>query len=207
MDQPGLLGSRKFSTDLLFWLKWVAASLAGILVGAGILFGFIFLVAAIIPGINEDRLAGWIIFPIVATLLGAAQALVLRERIPRSGWWILSTTAGLIGGILLVDTAGRALFRGTDQAWAWNSQPKLLIQYVFIGLFLGLAQIPVLVGHIRMPALWLLPSLLGWLALGQIVGVSIDRRSDVWAIGAIPALFTGFGLIWLTRTSPRNGSS
>jgi hypothetical protein len=193
MDQPGLLGSRKFSTDLLFWLKWVAASLAGILVGAGILFGFIFLVAAIIPGINEDRLAGWIIFPIVATLLGAAQALVLRERIPRSGWWILSTTAGLIGG--------------TDQAWAWNSQPKLLIQYVFIGLFLGLAQIPVLVGHIRMPALWLLPSLLGWLALGQIVGVSIDRRSDVWAIGAIPALFTGFGLIWLTRTSPRNGSS
>jgi hypothetical protein len=34
------------------------------------------------------------------------------------------------------------------------------------------------------------------------VDVSIDRTSDIIAEGAIPAIFTGFGLIWLMR-NPR----
>jgi hypothetical protein len=47
--------------------------------------------------------------------------------------------------------------------------------------------------------------MIGWLVLGLIMGGTIDRNSDVFAIGAIPAIFTGLGLIWLMR-SPRTKS-
>jgi hypothetical protein len=200
MDHPTLPEPRKYSTDWLFWLKWVAASLAGILLGVGILYGLIFIGNAILPGFNEDRFAGWIMFPILATMLGAAQWLVLRERIPRSGWWILATAAGLNAGIALAQGAGQALSRGTNLSWAWDSQPKLLMLYGFIGLLLGLAQVPILWRHIRSPARWLLDSMVGWLVLDLIVGVSIDRMSDILAFGAIPAVFTGLSLICLIRT-------
>jgi hypothetical protein len=41
--------------------------------------------------------------------------------------------------------------------------------------------------------------MIGWFILGLIVDISIDRTSDIIAVGAIPAIFTGFGLIWLMR--------
>jgi|MudIll2142460700_1097286.scaffolds.fasta_scaffold66000_3 hypothetical protein len=202
MDHPTLPEPRKLSPGWLFWLKWVAASLAGLLLGFGILYGLIFLGKAVLPDFNEDRFFGWLMFPFLATLLGAAQWLVLRQRIPRSGWWILATVAGLNAGVALAQGAGQLLSRGTNQPWAWDSQPKILLLYIFIGLLLGLAQLPILWRHIRGRVRWLLASLLGWLALGLVLGKSIDRMSDIFAFGAIPAAFTGFELPWLLRTPP-----
>ena len=71
--------------DLLFWLSWVVASTAAILLAFGIICASIFLANAVVPGTNEDRLAGGLMFPVLGTLLGAMQWLVLRTRIPKSG--------------------------------------------------------------------------------------------------------------------------
>ena len=53
--------------------------------------------------------------------------------------------------------------------------------------------------HITDYPLWLLASVVGWLVAGLIIGKSIDRTSDIVALGAVPAVFTGLGLILLIR--------
>jgi hypothetical protein len=76
---------------------------------------------------------------------------------------------------------------------------------MLIGFVIAISQLPILWRRYRGSIIWLLTSMIGWLVLGLIVGVSIDRTSDIFAVGAIPAVFTGFGLILLMR-SPRTES-
>jgi hypothetical protein len=141
-------------------------------------------------------------FPIIATMFGVLQWLVLRKRIPKSGWWILATIVGLGGGVALAVVAVQAFSRITGMEEYWNFRPGLLMLFLLIGFFLALAQLPILWRHFRGSLLWLLASMIGWLVLGLIMGGTIDRNSDVFAIGAIPAMFTGLCLIWLMR-NPR----
>jgi hypothetical protein len=157
---------------------------------------------AIQPGINEDRFAGWIMVPILAAVLGTSQWLVLRQRLPGSGWWILGTEAGALVSLWLAGAGFRALQQHSSQPWIWESQPGLLVVYAIIGVLLGLAQIPFLWHWRSSVGIWLLANLAGWLVLGLIVGVSIDRTSHLLATGLVPAAFTGFGLLWLTRSHP-----
>ncbi len=186
--------------DWLFWLSWVAASTAAILIGVGIIYGSIFLAKAVVPGINEDRFMGVLIFPVLATLLGVLQWLVLRRRIPRSAWWILATVAGMLGGIALGSGFIKAILHFTGRQWNWDSTFGVLVFYWFIGYFLALAQLPILWRRIKFFAFWPLAGMLGWLALGLIIGKSIDRISDILALGTVPAAFTGLCLIWPIRT-------
>jgi len=187
---------------LKFWLMWVIASMAAILISAGVLFGMIFIAKAISPNLNEDRVFGVLMFPIIATMFGVLQWLVLRKRIPKSGWWILATIIGLGGGVALATGAVQAFSHITGMAEYWNFLPGLLL-WSLIGFFLALAQLPILWRHFRGSLLWLLASMIGWLVLGLIMGGTIDRNTDVFAFGAIPAMFTGLCLIWLMR-NPRS---
>jgi hypothetical protein len=202
MDNSTNSTPRTYKTDLKFWLMWVIASTAAILISAVVLYGLIFIAKAIYPSINEDRAFGISMFPVIATMFGVLQWLVLRKRIPKSGWWILATVIGLGGGIALAVVAAQAFSHFTGQEEYWNYRPGLLTLFLLIGFFLALAQLPILWHHFRGSLLWLLASMMGWLFLGLIMGGTIDRISDVFAIGAIPAMFTGFCLIWLMR-NPR----
>jgi hypothetical protein len=181
----------------------VAASVAAILLGFALLYALVGLAKAVLLGVNEDRLFGVLMFPVLATLLGAGQWLVLRTRIPRSGWWVLGTGVGMLIGVALGSGVVKAISLVTERPWDWGFQPGILVLYVLVGASLGLAQLPILRRHVSGSGLWLLTSIVGWLALGFIVGKSIDRTSDILALGAVPAAFTGLGLIWLLRT-PRS---
>jgi hypothetical protein len=194
--------SRAHSPDWRFWLTWIVASTAAILLAFGMLYALVFLAKAVVPGVNEDRLLGPLIFPVLATVLGASQWLVLRRRIPRSGWWVLATGAGMLIGIALGVAVLQAIGRSTGQPRWWEYWPDLLLLYAVVGLSLALAQLPVLWRHITNPALWLLAGTVGWIALGLIMGPTIDRTSDTLALGAVPAAFTGLALSWLIR-APR----
>jgi hypothetical protein len=180
-------------------LKWVAASLAAVLLSFGLIYAMIFVANAIQPGFNEDRFAGWFMVPILAAVMGTLQWLVLRRRLPGSGWWILGTAAGALLALGFADGVYFGLQQHSPQPWIWKSQPGLLVTYAIIGLSLGLAQVPFLWRRSHGIASWLLANLIGWLVLGLIVGASLDRTSDLVALGAIPAAFSGLGLIWLTR--------
>ncbi len=74
-------------------LAWVAASTAAILLGFVLLYVLIFAAKVVAPGINEDRLMGWALFPVLGMALGAAQWIILRRRLPRAGWWIDSASS------------------------------------------------------------------------------------------------------------------
>ncbi len=50
---------------------------------------------------------------------------------------------------------------------------------------------------LRRPPLWIFASAIGWLALYLVIGKSIDRTLDMIALGAVPAMVTGFALLWL----------
>ena len=199
MDNSIIPTPRIHKTDLKFWFMWVIASTSAILISAGVIFGLIFTAKAISPSINEDRFAGGIMLPITATIFGVCQWLVLRSRISKSGWWIPATVVGLGGGIALATVAVQAFFRITGEEDNWSIQPGVLTLYVIIGFLVSLLQLPILWRHFRGSLFWLLASMIGWLVLGFIVDISIDRTSDIFAIGAIPAIFTGFCLIWLMR--------
>jgi hypothetical protein len=202
MDNSIISTPRTYKSDFIFWLMWVIASMAAIMISAGVLIGLISIATTISPGINEDRLAGGIMFPITATMLGVGQWLVLRSRVPKSGWWILATIVGMLAAIALPEAVIQVFSRVTDQEWNTDFQHGMLMTFVIIGFVIALAQLPILWRYLRSPILWLLLSMIGWFIMGLIVGVSIDRTSDIIAVGVIPAIFTGFGLIGLMR-NPR----
>jgi len=205
MDNSIISTPRTNKTDLKFWLMWVIASIAAILFSFVVLYALIFIAIAISPSINEDRVFSVIQWPIIATMFGVLQWLVLRKHIPKSGWWILATIVGLGGGAYLAISAAQAISHITGQELNGDFPPGILMLYLLIGFFLALAQLPILWRHFRGSLLWLLASIIGWLVLGLIMGGTIDRISDIFAIGAIPAMFTGFCLIWLMR-NPRTES-
>lgn len=194
---------RAHNTDLKFWLTWVIASMAALLLSFVVLYALIIIAKVISPSINEDRVFGGLMFPIIATILGVCQWFVLRKRIPKSGWWILATILGLVGGVALAVIAVQVFTQVAGLEEYWNNPPAILMLFLLIGFFLGLAQLPILWRYFRNALLWLLASMIGWLFLGIIMGGTIDRISDVFAIAAIPAMFTGLCLIWLMRT-PRS---
>ena len=88
--------------DWSFGLMWVLASAAGIGLGIGATYGLVFLVKALVPGVNEDTLGGGLIYILLASLLSFFQWLVLRGRIPSSARWFAATIAGLIIGFVFV---------------------------------------------------------------------------------------------------------
>jgi len=202
MDNPTPALGRARSADRRFWLTWVAASTAAILLGFALLYAGILLAKIIVPSTNEDSLMSVLTFPVLATVQGALQWLVLRTRIPRTGWWVLATGAGTLAAVALAVGLVQAVSRAAGRDRFWESWPDLLALFGLIGLFLALAQLPVLWRRVRGLAIWPLVGIVAWLAVGLVMGKSIDRTTDVLALGAVPAAFTGLGLIWLTR-SPR----
>jgi RsiW-degrading membrane proteinase PrsW (M82 family) len=113
----------------------VAANIGAILLSFVVLSGSIIIVKAISPSGNEDRMDGVIMFPIIATMLGALQWFVLRKRITKSGWWILATAVALGGGIALAILAVQAFSDIIGKAEYWNFQPRLLALFVLTGFF------------------------------------------------------------------------
>jgi hypothetical protein len=200
MDNVSAAHGRAQSADRRFWLNWVGASTAAILLGFALLYAGILLAKIIVPSTNEDSLMTVLMFPVLATVQGALQWLVLRARIPKSGWWVLATGAGTFAAVSLAVGVVQSVSRAAGREWNWQSWPDLLALFGLIGLFLALAQLPVLWRRVRGLAIWPLVGIVGWLAVGIIMGKSIDRMTDVLALGAVPAAFTGLGLIWLTRS-------
>jgi hypothetical protein len=151
----------------LFWLLSTAS-----LPPAGLL-------AKSVAGSVDDPGSGAIAGAIAGTVIGAAQWLVLRNRVANAGWWIPATGAGLAAGLATGTAAVDARTGGAD----------LAISGAIAGLTIGALQYLVLRGTTARAPAWI-PAMaaswsIGWL-ITWAIGVDVESGwSNFGAAGAV----------------------
>ncbi len=191
MEDVILQPARERTFGLGHYLAWIGGSALAVIVGMAAMYLFIYVANGVIPDFNEDHFAGYAMFAIFGAAIGVAQWLLLRGRIPRAGWWIVATTAGLWAGTTFA-------FRLTGMRTPVLPF-QLLLGGAVTGFILGAAQLLVLRPNRRGMVIWLLASALGWLLLTLVTGETLDHMTDLLALGALPAAVNGLALAWFRR--------
>lgn len=116
-------------------------------------------------------------------LVGVLQWLVLRKKVARSGWWVLTSFgAAAVFGILVFGI-------GTVNAdVGWIAGTGLF------GTVAGVLQWLVLKRQIQGAGWWVLASTVGW-----IVGIPVGEMVGWNGLGAAYGAVTGTALVWLLR--------
>lgn len=142
------------SFDWALWVEWILATTLGWVIG--------FVLSEFAVGVT----------------VGFAQWIVLRGRIERSAWWILTSAVGW--------AAGRGL-----ASVLFPAQDTILIG-AMIGAILGLAQWVVLRHRVVQSWWWIVVSALSWgLALTGVLGATL--------VGSLAGAATGLALEPLLR--------
>lgn len=149
----------------------------------------------------------------VGAVCGAAQWLVLRKRLPRSGGWVLASALGAAAGVFLAIGIVLSLFLFYDE-YSWPVPLVVLAPTLAAagGAVCGAAQWLVLRKHVRRPGWWVLASaaalpvaggvyLALWLATGASVSVSsvVGGAAAGAASGGVYGAITGLALVLLLR--------
>ncbi|MSQ40669.1 MAG: hypothetical protein EXR55_03215 [Dehalococcoidia bacterium] len=210
------------------WLQWVAATSVGLVLG--------FLVATILvvqllsrvvgESLGDDQLTGGPITgaafaAVLGLVLGLSQWMVLRQHLPRSGWWAPATTAGVALGFLFAVTVSR-LWPGPSGVGRETTASEALI-FVggwasvggAIGIPLGMAQGLVLLQYLSRAGWWVLTSVTACTALAATVATVFFVLGDTHLVsgplavapkltGAValllgPGAITGAVLVWMLR--------
>jgi hypothetical protein len=172
-----------------FWATWGAAFLGFPIGGAA---------ATALVGPIETAGESVVGGVVVGAVVGAAQWLVLRRRLPLSPLWVAATAGSMAAGMLV----GNVLL-GND-----TSMSPLLLRGLMAGAAIGLAQTAVLWGVLRTPIVWAVVVTLGWpLAWAVSAAIGLDLTWN-WAVfgssGALVfQLATGLTLLYLLRQPSR----
>jgi len=168
-----------------FWIAWGVAffrfPLGGLAGGA-------------LVGPITTPLAGALGGAATGVVIGAAEWLVLRRRLPVSAWWIAATALGMGAGL-----AFSIALLGTETVGV-----MLPLRGLITGAGIGGAQFLLLRGSTDRAAIWALLVALGW-ALGWMItraaGVDLTLQWTVFgASGALMfQLLTGLTLAWMLR--------
>lgn len=178
-----------------FWLGWALAFLGfplGGLAGLGLVGG--------VTGVPQAILGG----AATGAVIGAAQWLALRRRLPLTPRWIAATAVGMAAGMAL-----SVALLGTATAGA-----SLPLRGLITGAGIGLAQYLALRGLTARAPVWAVVVALGW-AIGWSVtrAVGVDLAPNFTVFGSTGAwafqLLTGLTLAWILRAdaSPPSGLS
>jgi hypothetical protein len=155
-----------------FWPAWAAAFL-GFPIGAALIAG-----------------------AVAGAVIGGAQWLVLRRRLPLSALWVPATAGGMALGMAL----GQILLGDS------TAQLPLLLRGLIVGAPIGVAQATLLRGILSSPIVWAVVVALGWplaWAVSAAIGIDLSRN---WAVfgssGAVAfQIATGLTLAYLLRRS------
>ncbi len=135
------------------------------------------------------------VIPAVGISLAIMQWLTLRRHLSQAGWWVLATLVGWFLGVAFVMT-GVGVVIGD---WLEYGLVGNVITFGIIGLALGITQWLILRRQVLQAGWWILASLAGWVVLALAVGKAITNKAELAEVGAIPAVITGFVLVWLLR--------
>jgi len=150
--------------------------------------------------ITEDYLLMYVFVPIVSALTGVFQYWLLRQYLPRMGWWAFATVTGWFLGALLIALPG--WLGGTDK-----SLNNLNLIFIIMGLAIGTAQWTLLRHKVAQTGWWIAANILGWGVLGLITGDTLNQYGLVF-LGLLPACATAIALaLQINRFSSTKPSS
>ncbi len=164
--------------DLIFWLRWVAANTLGEAVGLSVVllvgFGLLGPLVAGLPGAwpaITSLLAGVLLGIFEGIVVGGAQGIVLRRRLPQVTLrsWIVATVIGAMvaWGLGMLPSTMMAANAGGGEAAAEMPEWFTLVMAAALGLVAGivlaLPQWYIMRRHVRRGWLWLPANSLAWL--------------------------------------------
>ena len=170
-------------------LGWVIANSLGVAA-----IGALILILPFLTSIPRMLVSSLIIgLPIVV-----AQWIALRRVAPISILWILSISAGLLLGLMVLDSPIASGILGfTD----YESVLSLTAAFTTIGLLVGLVQWLLLRGHFTKSLVWLLSSAVGLgLGSGLVIGSNLIAQSGVISIILVVLVYataTGLAISWM----------
>jgi hypothetical protein len=172
-----------------FWPAWGAAFLGFPIGGAA---------ATLLVGPIESVGAALIAGAVAGGVIGAAQWVVLRLRLPLSALWVPATAVGMAVGMAL----GQVLLGDN------TTMQLLLLRGLVVGGAIGASQAAVLRGVLPTPPVWAAIVTLGWplaWAVSATIGIDLTRN---WAVfgssGALVfQLVAGLTLAYLLRRKER----
>jgi hypothetical protein len=146
-------GQTNPSFDWAFWLQWLAVTTLGWLLG-GVLLPELALVAA-------------------GCVIGVLQWVVLRQRLPQTGWWVLASAVGWAGGWVI--------------AIALVPPEFGFLTGIVLGAVVGTDQWLFLRRHFYRAGWWIPVSALGWTA-------GLTLLTDPLLVGTVAGAVTGIAL-------------
>ena len=181
-----------------FWLAWMFVTIAGVI-------GYVIIVAPILNAVSErlrgtqgelgiGMLLGAVSAITLGATIGAAQWLVLRRQLPRTGWWILATLIGYS-----MPMAFGSLISGLEPPWLAS-----LVNFIEFGVVLGALQWLVLRGRIDHAGWWIAISIAGWAIAAALIDIAYIsglyvEPFDLLAAFIVPVAAAGCGIVWLLR--------
>jgi predicted membrane protein len=204
----------------MWFIGWVLATVAGLLVGSNAGGNLGAVARDAISRVEGDPIGaaalGFITGVWVGVVTGAMQWYVMRQRVYRSGWWILASTLGWTVGVtigfivvaVMVKALGQVVGRiiGGAIAGAVN------------GTMIGAMQWYVLRQKVYRSSWWIVGSVLGgslgWFA-GEVMVIILGGNDNpvlswnaAWmASGTLSGAVTGLFLIWLLQKPISNEST
>lgn len=187
-----------------FYLGWIVLTTLGIpiafvfsLITLKIITDIVgdYVVVNRVRHITEDYLAMYALVPSMSILTGALQYALLRQYLPRMGWWVLVTVAGWLLGAFSIALP----------VWlSWTDAPlnNLDLILLLMGLAIGITQWLLLRRRLPHAGWWIAANMLGWWLLGLITpGNSLDQYG-LFTLGFLPACATAAMLALLMSRVP-----
>lgn len=154
--------------------------------------------ALLVVGHLDNPLEGLVGGFLAGVVIGGAQFLALRTRLPLDVGWVIVTALAFAVGVALT-----TLIFGTE-----TTLEAILIRAPLTGFIIGIAQFLILRDYLHTAWLWI-PTVTGvytlaWYITAQVIRTSINEGFVVFgASGALVyQILTGLTLWWLLPTTP-----
>jgi hypothetical protein len=179
-------------------LGWVIANSLGVATIGVLVLILPFLTS--IPGMLVSSL-------IIGLPIGFAQWIALRRVAPISILWVLTISAGLLLGLVVINSPISGIWGFLED----ESVLSLAAAYTTIGLLIGLAQWLFLRGHFTRSLVWPLSSAVGLgLGIGLVLASNLIHQSGIISIilvFLVYAIATGLVISWLPASHRKTESN
>jgi len=191
-----------------FWLQWVVATTLAFSVNATVI-GVIGRVLGDTGSLSSGIALGCVMLVALAFLPGSLQWVILRQWVPRAGWWVLLSGVGSFLGFLTTILGMNLAIgvAGGEDGSVYIMLPGFGLAFAAAGALAGAFQWNVLRSWVHRVGWWLLISSASWAAAG-LAYLLLTRGNDI-AIplggavsGALSGGISGLGIVWLMRARP-----